>query len=112
MGRMVKPVTFFTGCTHLNMDGVKAYLEYTNQLDFLQSIKVARDQGLSDGEILCSMYAKLCYKSLVLGKNKNITRIRDIPQNIENTFDQGHGSVFEHACCNFITTDCSRVLTH
>ena len=58
------------------------------------------------------MYAKLCYDSLVLGHNKNIERIRAIPENIQGAFNSGHGSVFEHAQVNFLITDCSRVFTH
>ena len=58
------------------------------------------------------MFAKLCYKALTLGKNANVTRTRDIPSNIINCFDTGHGSIFEHVMFNFIVSPCSRVFTH
>lgn len=61
---------------------------------------------------LCSMFAKLCYKSLVPGKNANVTKTRSIEDNIRSVIASGHGSVLEHIYFNFITTDCSRVFTH
>ena len=38
--------------------------------------------NLSGMEVLVSMMAKLCYKSLTLGHNDNITRVRDVRSNI------------------------------
>lgn len=92
--------------------GLIEYLEDTDNGDFISSIRAAQEQGLSDGEIMCSMFAKLCYKSLTLGKNDNVTRVRDIPDNLKATHEQGHGSVWEHCQLNFVITDCSRVFTH
>lgn len=89
-----------------------SYLLDSGNADFLHSIQQAREQGLSDGEILTSFYAKLCYQSLTLGKNKNVSRVRDIPDNIIGCFKQGHGSVFEHVQLNFVVRNCSRVFTH
>lgn len=109
--KYVQPKTFLTGITGTTQ-GLIEYLDYSGNSDFLQSIKSAKELGLSDGEILCSFYAKLCYKSLTLGKNQNITRVRDIESNLIGCFDSGHGSVFEHCQLNFIITDCSRVFTH
>jgi len=111
-GSFVTPQTFLTGFTTAHMPGLEAYLEATNQTDFLESWRAAKEEGLSDGECLCSFYAKLCYASLVLGKNNNITRVRDIPSNLENVLDVGHSSVLGHATLNFVTTRCSRILTH
>jgi len=100
------------GFTEVDEAGLKAYLDHTDQLDFLESYNEAREGGLSPAECLISFYAKLCYKSLTLGKNDNVTRIREIQANIENCFATGHGSVFEHVWFNFVTTNCSRVMTH
>lgn len=105
-----QPETFLVGQTVINYDGIRDYLEYTNQEDFLDNL--LDDKELSDGEKLCSFYAKLCYASLVEGKNKNITKTRKIYDNIIATIESGHGSVFEHCLLNFVTTDCSRVYTH
>ena len=58
------------------------------------------------------MFAKLSTQALTVGKNENIKRVRDIPENIQNAFNQGHGSVFEHCQLNFIARNCSRVFTH
>jgi thymidylate synthase (FAD) len=112
MAKAVEPKVFLLGYTVAHRQGLEDYLKYTNQTDFLESWQAGRAAGLSEGEILCSMYAKLCYKSLVLGKNANVTRIRDVKENLEGCFNQAHGSVFEHVMINFVVTDCSRVLTH
>lgn len=109
--KYVEPKTFLIGVTGI-LSGLKEYLEYSNNTEFLDTLNQAKLEGLSDGEILCSFYAKLCYKSLTLGKNQNVTKIRDIESNLMGCFDSGHGSVFEHCLLNFITTDCSRVFTH
>lgn len=112
MGNLVKPEVYFVGSTTLNWSGLRDYLEASGNMDFLQSVDEARSRGLSDGEILCSFYAKLCYASLTLGHNDNISRVRDIPDNLRACFEQGHGSVFEHCQLNFVIRNCSRVLTH
>ena len=108
----VLPKTFFIGQTELNLVGLTSYLEYTHQEEFLEDISQAKLEGLSNGEILCSFYAKLCYASLCVGKNKNISKVRSIADNILATIDSQHGSVFEHCYLNFVTTDTSRVFTH
>jgi thymidylate synthase (FAD) len=109
--KFVEPKTFLVGVTGI-LDGLEEYLRYSNNEGFLDDLDEARRSGISAGEILCSFYAKLCYKSLTLGQNANVTRIRDIEDNLVGCFDSGHGSVFEHCQLNFITTDCSRVFTH
>lgn len=109
--KFVEPKTFLIGVTGI-LEGLKEYLEYSGNEEFLETLEQAKQEGLSDGEILCSFYAKLCYKSLTLGKNANVKKIRDIEDNLIGCFDSGHGSVFEHCNLNFITTDCSRVFTH
>ena len=109
--KYVEPKTFLVGVTGIT-GGLKEYLEYSGNKEFLETLEQAKEEGLSDGEILCSFYAKLCYKSLTLGKNLNVSKIRDIESNLIGCFESGHGSVFEHCFLNFITTDCSRVFTH
>lgn len=108
----VLPKVFFIGYTTLNFNGLIKYLKYTNQEEFIGDISNAQEDGISDGEILCSFYAKLCYKSLTTKHNKNISKIRSIEDNIISTIDSAHGSVFEHCNINFVVTDCSRVYTH
>lgn len=110
--KFVEPKTFLIGVTSLIQSGIQEYLEESDNLEFIDFINQAAEDGISDGEILCSLYAKLCYKSLTLGQNANVTKIRDIENNLKGCFDSGHGSVFEHCTLNFITTDCSRVFTH
>jgi len=108
----VEPHTYLIGYTTVDYKELYAYLRETNQTEFMASVEEALSQGLQWGEILCSFYAKLCYKSLVPGKNQNVTKVRDIPDNLASCHAHGHGSVFEHCWLNFITTNCSRVFTH
>lgn len=108
----VLPKVFLIGCTTINIIEIAHYLEYTGQTEFLQDIQAAEEEGLNPGEILCSFYAKGCYASLTTKKNKNISKVRSIFENIVNTIESQHGSVFEHCNLNFMITNCSRVFTH
>lgn len=108
----VLPKVFLIGATTLYLDQLLAYLIYTGQEEFYEEINQAKTEGISDGEIMCSFYAKLCYASLTTKKNKNITKVRAIADNIFSTIESQHGSVFEHCSLNFVVTDCSRVYTH
>lgn len=111
--RFVRPVVFPMSHTVIDKEGLYAYLVYTGQEQFVDAIEAATKQGLSEAEVLCSFYAKLCYKALVAdGRNANVTRTRDIWDNLVATFDSAHGSVFEHVQFGFVITDCSRVYTH
>ncbi len=112
MGKLVTPEVYLVGYTCMDISGVKQYLKDSDNESFIEDIAKADEDNLSDGEILCSMFAKLCYASLSIGKNKNIEKTRDIKSNLKACFDSGHGSVFEHAQLNFIVHNCSRVLTH
>lgn len=112
MGKFVTPEVYLIGYTTLSWSGLSNYLASSGNESFIDSMLAARGQGLSDGEILCSLYAKLCYASLSLGKNKNITKVRDIADNVLSCLDSGHGSVFEHCQLNFVVRNCSRVFTH
>lgn len=111
-GQLLEPKTYFLGATAVNLEELIRYLHDTDQREFVDSILQARNEGLSDGEILCSFYAKLCYAALTTRKNENITKVRDIRSNIEGTILSGHGSVFEHVYLNFVVSNCSRVFTH
>lgn len=106
------PKTYLIGITGVIKDNLYQYLRDTDQEDFIETYEQALSEGISEGEALVSFYAKLCYKSLVLGKNANVTRIRDIEDNLKSIVKTGHGSVFEHCHMNWITTNCSRIFTH
>jgi thymidylate synthase (FAD) len=112
MPGFVMPKVYLVGTTGFDLEGLKAYLTDSGNAEFISSIESAKADGLSDLEIMCSFYAKLCYKSLSLGHNKNIDRIREIRSNLTNCFDVGHGSVFEHSWLNFVAADVSRIFTH
>lgn len=91
MGQLVKPKVFFVGATEVDESGLKEYLEYTKQMEFWPVYEQARLDGLKSGEALCSVFAKMCYKSLVLGKNSNVSKVRDVWKNLEGCHDTGHG---------------------
>lgn len=110
--KFVTPSTYFVGFTAVNMSEVRRYLEDTGNHEFLESWVAAIEEGISPAEALCSMFAKLCYDALTVGKNANVSRVRDISNNIDGCFNHGHGSVFEHVNFNFIVSRCSRVFTH
>lgn len=110
--KFVLPETYWIGKTIINQSEMDRYLEDTDQLEFLSEIKEAREIGVSDGEILCSFYAKACYAALTNKKNKNISKVRSIWGNLAGILESGHGSVLEHCLLNFMTRDCSRVYTH
>lgn len=111
-GQLVNPQTYFVGATAVDFDELQRYLEDTAQKEFWHAILAAKAEGLSDGEILVSYYAKLCYSALTTKKNENISQVRNIHDNLIGTIKSGHGSVFEHCYLNFTVTGCSRVLTH
>ncbi len=106
------PKVYLLGYTAVDLEQLKQYLRDTDQEEFITDINEAQLQGLNNGEILCSFYAKACYSSLTTKKNKNISKIRDIKSNIESILETGHGSVIEHCSLNFMITNCSRVFTH
>lgn len=112
MAKFVTPRVFLIGKPTIDAEGLLDYLEATDNTAFLEAARAASAEGVSAGEVLCSFFAKLCYASLSLGKNDNVTKVRDIPDNIKATLAAGHGSVFEHVMLNFVATDVSRVLTH
>lgn len=91
MSTIVKPSVYFVGYTQIDLEQIKRYLLDGGQDEFLNDIKEAQERGLSGGEILCSFYAKLCYASLVVGKNNNISKTRSIYDNIIGTIESGHG---------------------
>ena len=98
------PKTYLIGHTIIREEAIQSYLNDTSQSQFTFHP--------ADLRSLISFYAKLCYKSLVVGKNKNVTKVRGVEDNFENIIKQGHGSVLEHITFNFVTTGCSRIFTH
>ena len=89
--KLVIPSTYFLGATAINSSELRRYLEDTDQMEFISEIVQAQEAGLSDGEILVSFYAKLCYASLTTKKNENISKVRDIQSNLIGTIESGHG---------------------
>lgn len=108
----VEPKVFMIGATGVDMEAVLEYLQFVNAGEFAAAMKEAEKENLSPGEMLCSLYGKLCYASLSTGRNANITKVRGIADNLRGAFDHGHGSIFEHVSLNFVIANCSRVFTH
>lgn len=110
--KFVEPQTYLIGFSTIAWDGFLQYLKDTGNDAFVEGAREALASGLSAGEVLCSFFAKLCYKSLKLGDNANVERVRSIRDNLAATLRAGHLSVFEHVNLNFVVTNCSRVFTH
>jgi thymidylate synthase (FAD) len=109
----VTPSVYLIGYTTIDEPGLERYLRDTDQMEFLTELKLATDSHeISMAEAICSFYAKLCYNSLVTGKNKNVKKVRSIRDNLGATLDSAHGSVFEHAWLNFVVVNVSRICTH
>ena len=108
----VKPSVFLIGFTEVDDSELLRYLKHTHNEDFITLYRKALDSGVKSAECLASFFAKLCYSSLSLGKNDNITQTRDIPSNLAACFEHGHSSVFGHINFSFVITNCSRVFTH
>lgn len=107
------PKVFFIGSTNIHPLALKEYFDHIGCPEFLGEISHAElNEGVKTGEILCSIYAKLCYASFSTEKNKNLTKTRSIAENILGAINSGHGSILEHVYLNFIVSDCSRVFTH
>jgi thymidylate synthase (FAD) len=107
--KFVTPKVYLVGFTEAYEPGIRQYLDETGQAAFWDDYQAGRAAGLSSGECLCSMYAKMCYKSLVVGPNRNISQVRSVADNLAGTYAAGHGSVFEHLSINFVVHNCSRV---
>lgn len=108
----VTPKTYLIGHTSIDYVEMAKFLEDSGNSSFVEQIDEYEHEHLHknvDADILSSFYAKLCYKSLSLGHNKNISKIRDIESNIKNVIDSGHHSVLEHFYCNFVSRNVSRV---
>jgi len=106
----VTPKVYLIGHTCVSPEGLLDYLKDTGNEDFLKDYFAC--PGLSSMERLCSFYAKLCYNSLSVGHNANVTKTRGIVDNLISCFESKHGSVFEHVSFNFVVHNCSRVFTH
>lgn len=123
--RMIKPMTFLIGCSTMFGRPLAAYLKRVDAESFLDEWREHHPKttgfekqvglnrsSITSAEVMVSMYAKLCYKSLTLGKNPNVSKIRSVEDNLRAVIASGHGSVLEHVSLNFVTTGCSRVFTH
>ena len=104
--KFVEPKVFLVGETRVIEDGLKAYLEHVGAPNWTTDAP-------SDGEKLCEVMGRLCYRSFEPGLNPNVTRVREGNGTyLGHILEVGHGSVIEHPVMNFIFADVSRVFTH
>ncbi len=66
-----------------------------------------REEETTEGEALCELMGRLCYRSFGPRQGRKSTR-----EYIANIMKQGHGSVLEHANYGFVVARCSRGYTH
>ena len=87
-------------------EGLQEYLGHVGAPDW-------QTDAPSDGERLCEMYGRMCYRSFEPGLNPNVRRVRQgNAAYMGHIVEVGHGSVLEHAVMNFVFADVSRVFTH
>lgn len=112
MAKFVQPRVFLVGATGFQYQGLDEYLSASANRGFKDYLNAASEAGIVPGAQLCSMAAKVCYASLTLGHNDNVSRIRDIEANLKQVLSSGHGSVLEHFNLTFVAHNVSRVFTH
>lgn len=100
-----QPKVYLTGSTTIKRDKLEEYLIDTGNEEFIAELT-----GVDTMDIV-SFFAKLCYKSLTVGHNDNISRTRDIANNFIGCIKSGHHSVLEHATLNFVVENASRIAT-
>lgn len=101
----VSPKVYYIGSTKIDVDGLTEYLKDTGNEAFLEVLT-----GCDEIDII-SFYAKLCYKSLSLGHNDNVSKVRDVAENFMAIVNSMHGAVCEHAFINFVAENVSRIET-
>lgn len=110
------PTVYLLASPHVELAGVRAYLEDVGGSSWLALREQERSQaapGASDGELLVELAGRACYRSWEPGLNPNVTRIRtDRRAYFANILASGHGSVLEHASYTFALRNVSRVATH
>lgn len=105
--QLIKPKVFIVGETRVIKSGLNAYLKHAG----VPAWK-SKDPP-SDGELIIEVMGRLCYRSFVPEKNRNVKKVREGNRPyILNILDQVHGSVLEHSGVNIIFADVSRVFTH
>lgn len=112
MIKFVTPVVHLVGSTFIHIGGLQAYLRSIGAKEFEDEVAHALKARISDAEIMCSIYAKLCYASFKPENNKNLSKTRGIEDNLKQTLAAAHTAVFRNASLNFIATGVSRVFTH
>lgn len=103
--KIVQPKVKLIGKTKISHEGMSSFLLETGNEAFIDLCSG------NDSIDLCAFYAKLCYQSLSLGHNSNITKIRKNIDNLKNVIKTGHGSVLEHVTFNFVVENVSRIET-
>ena len=103
MSNLVSPKVYLIAKPTIHQAGLMQFLSDTGNEEFMDALTG------TDAMDLCSFFAKLCYKSLTLGKNANISRIRDIRDNFISIIETGHHSVLEHAQFSFVAENVSRI---
>lgn len=102
------PQVFLISYTVPRLENLIDFLDTINSRDAIYDPAVNSEPLIA----LTSIAAKTCYDSLVVGNNKNVTRIRPMTENFEECIKHGHGSVLEHCSVTFAIAHVSRVCTH
>lgn len=106
MVTLVEPSVHLLGETKMIPEGMASALEVLGAPDW-------KTDAETDAETLIEFGGRLCYLSFNEDLNPNVTRVREGNRPyLGNILKSGHGSVVEHAVCNFAFLNTTPVFTH
>jgi len=117
MSSRVTPKVFLVADTRPQIEQLNAYLAEIGAIDkalnYSSHLEIESFNLSDQHSQLIEFLGRLCYRSFVVGLNKNVTKIRnDNKDYLDNILKVKHGSILEHCSVTFILHNVSRVLTH
>lgn len=106
----VEPDVFLLSEPKLDDAELQRFLARIGAPDFFVQVREAREVGMSDVEILCSVMAKNCYMSFGTGINTNINSVRSIPDNLDGVLKAAHGEIVSHGNFSCIGLNFSKLM--
>jgi len=106
---MSGPAVYLLGQAQVNWGVVSKWLKGLG----VETPRYALERQGSEGEVLCELAGRRCYKSFEPGLNPNVTKVRESSREYHgNILASGHGSVLEHFWTTWAFEGVSRIFTH